>query len=284
MVHLRDLIPNLRFLYQPIPSGNVNRSGIPMTARRITIHENGNPNPGADALAEMRFTHAGGGPDTASYHFAVSSVDGVDTIVQLLPLNEVGWHAGDGYNGPGNRTSIAIEHCQWGDFERTLKLGQSLCAALLTNPEQFAPFTKCTDFYVDLDVALVQHNFWTGKNCPQYIRARGLWGAYKQGVEEAMRPKPLPFTYTGLDYQISAPWGGRLTFRAVHRFMKTRRETPIYKIDRTGLVQDGELPRGHLVEVFYVGKINNIWYYRIGENAYVPELAFTHRVRVFRNV
>ena len=41
-----------------------------------------------------------------SFHFAVDDKE----VVQGLPLDRNGWHAGDG-NGKGNREGIAIEIC-----------------------------------------------------------------------------------------------------------------------------------------------------------------------------
>ena len=35
-----------------------------------------------------------------------------DEVIQGLPLNRNGWHAGDGINGKGNRKGIAIEICK----------------------------------------------------------------------------------------------------------------------------------------------------------------------------
>lgn len=43
-----------------------------------------------------------------SWHFSVDE----NTIVEGLPLNRNGWHAGDGRDGDGNRKGIAIEICR----------------------------------------------------------------------------------------------------------------------------------------------------------------------------
>lgn len=55
-------------------------------------------------------------PETpTSWHFTVDEKE----IYQHLPLNENGWHAGDG--GTGNRKSIGIEICENdGDFEKAV--------------------------------------------------------------------------------------------------------------------------------------------------------------------
>ena len=53
-------------------------------------------------------------------------------IYQHLPLNENGWHAGDG-DGPGNRESIAIEIAvnSDGDYNKAVDNAKKLAAYLM---------------------------------------------------------------------------------------------------------------------------------------------------------
>ncbi|WP_257148005.1 peptidoglycan recognition protein family protein, partial [Bacillus cereus] len=91
-----------------VPAGNDNiRPQNYMSPKYITIHETDNTSVGAGARnhAQYLYNQAVGNTDrAASWHFTVDDKE----IYQHLPLNENGWHAGDG-DGPGNRESIAIE-------------------------------------------------------------------------------------------------------------------------------------------------------------------------------
>jgi hypothetical protein len=145
----------------------------------ITVHEVGNQSPGANEDMHMRFVHNGGGPGNVSFHFVV----GPDKAIQLLPLDEAAWHASDGYYGDGNRDSIAIETIQIGDFNKTLWNLVWLINEIATNPDRFF-HNKPRQW--DLSVQrIVQHNHWApdGKNCPEFIRNRGLWPELMKRVD-----------------------------------------------------------------------------------------------------
>ena len=121
-------IPGVPFRVALIPARNPNRPGYPMRPAWITVHETANTRPGANAEMHRQFVWNGGGSENVSFHFVVDDRE----VVQLLPLTENGWHAGDGPDGPGNRTSIAIETCvnSDGDWDRTLQNLAALLAAI----------------------------------------------------------------------------------------------------------------------------------------------------------
>lgn len=152
-----------------IPASHTHqRTGIAMTPAYSTYHDTGNPNPGTDAESHADWMLDGcrndkGEVTDTSWHFTVD--DG--KAIQHIPLNEVAWHAGDGYNGPGNRTSIAIEECVNSDRDaaKTRKNAAELHAFLI----------KALKLQGGTVNALVQHNRWSGKNCPEVIRNAGLW-------------------------------------------------------------------------------------------------------------
>lgn len=73
-----------------------------MTPEFIVIHNTAN-----DASANNEILYMNRNDNYVSFHFAVDDFE----IVQGLPLNRNGWHAGDGANGIGNRKGIAIEIC-----------------------------------------------------------------------------------------------------------------------------------------------------------------------------
>jgi len=155
-----------------------NRPALPMPdASNVTVHEVGNTAPGADEDMHARFVHNGGGENAVSFHF----VCGPTKIVQLIYLNENAWHASDGYYGAGNRDSIAIETIQVGNFGLTMNHLAWLIAEIFRNPRRFK-FRTDVGIVDDLDPRLVkervkQHNSWAPdhKNCPQFMRERGLW-------------------------------------------------------------------------------------------------------------
>lgn len=155
-----------------IPVGRLNRSGLKLSGPKwITIHDTANTRAGADALAHARYLK---GDEAASipvsWHFTVDD----QQIVQHLPLDEVGWHAGDGLNGTGNRSSIGVEICenQDGNREKAEANAALLVADLLQK--------------LGLNInQLVQHNRWSGKNCPRVLRSRANgWTQFLTAVEK----------------------------------------------------------------------------------------------------
>ncbi|MCV3202462.1 N-acetylmuramoyl-L-alanine amidase, partial [Bacillus velezensis] len=93
-------------------------------------------------------------------------------IYQHLPLNENGWHAGDGNNGTGNRKSIGIEICENsdGDFEKAVANAQGLIKKLMK--EQGISLAN-----------VVPHQRWSGKYCPHKLLDR--WDSFKAGISGA---------------------------------------------------------------------------------------------------
>ena len=100
----------------------------------------------------------------ASWHFSIDEKD----IYQALPLNESGWHSGDGM-GKGNLTTIGIEICDYAMllnpkneplFLQAVDLTAQLCAHLIKTVPTLAKYPDC----------LKQHYDWSGKNCPSWMR------------------------------------------------------------------------------------------------------------------
>lgn len=158
-----------------IPRGRHNRPGYRLTPLYITIHDTANPNAGADAKAHARYLKGDiAASIPASWHFTVDD----SLIAQHLPLDENGWHAGDGKNGAGNRKSIGIEICENRDGIRTEaeKNAAWLTAKLLR------------DLSLDLE-QVKQHHYWSGKNCPRVLRGRaGGWNSFLEAVRRQLQP------------------------------------------------------------------------------------------------
>ncbi|MDD6268110.1 MAG: N-acetylmuramoyl-L-alanine amidase, partial [Clostridium sp.] len=134
----------------------------------ITVHNTAN-----SASAANEITYMAGNDKKISYHFAVDEKE----IIQALPLDRNGWHAGDGATGSGNRRTIAIEICRSTSEDLSLFLQAEknaawLCASLCL---QYGWSTK--DIYT--------HKHWSGKNCPHKTLELG-WDRFLAMVEQYM--------------------------------------------------------------------------------------------------
>jgi len=148
----------------------------------VTIHETGNTGRGADAAAHANL-QSRGNSRSASWHYQVDDKEAVQSYSHAVRC----WHAGDGF-GLGMHT-IAIEICvnADGDYDKAVR-----------NAAQLVRHIRASD--PDVGDELVQHNRWSGKNCPTNLRngSKGLdWGDFVALVEKAPRPivhptKPKP--------------------------------------------------------------------------------------------
>ena len=175
---------------QIISSTNANRPGGNYTKSYITIHETGNKDAGAGAKNHANWLSNGANGEIG-YHYTVDDHE----IYHHIPDNEKAWHAGDGGLGTGNLHSIGIELCvnADGDFEQTKKNAAWLVAKLMK--DNSIPIGN-----------VVQHNHWSGKNCPQTIRETGTWDAFLamcQAEYDGGQPSPAP-TPSGDTYTVQA--------------------------------------------------------------------------------
>ena len=148
-----------------IPKSNKNRPGNYMNPLYITVHNTANTKEGADAASHAAFVKRSS--TAVSWHYTVDE----NVIYQHLPLNENGWHAGDG-RGTGNMKSIGIEICENadGNFEKAVENAQWLIRQLMT--EQGIPLAN-----------VVPHKRWSGKECPRKLLNR--WDSFKAGIATA---------------------------------------------------------------------------------------------------
>lgn len=149
-----------------ISDGRKNRPGRDTNPDAwITIHETANTAAGADAAAHGDYLDSDAGErDLVSWHYTVDD----HAIVQHLPDYETAYHAGDGADGPGNASSIGIELCvnSGGDFAATQANAAALVRLLMA--EHGIPIDH-----------VVQHNHWSGKDCPYNIRhTAGAWEGF----------------------------------------------------------------------------------------------------------
>lgn len=140
----------------------------------ITIHQTGNTGRGANALNHANYMNNGSG---ATWHYTVDS----ERVVQHFNNRVQCWHSGDG-KGKGNTQSIGIELCvnSDGNYNKTIENATKLVRQLMKQHN------------VSIN-NVVQHNKWSGKNCPSQIRAKknGIgWVQFIQMVEGAKPSTP----------------------------------------------------------------------------------------------
>jgi N-acetylmuramoyl-L-alanine amidase len=171
---------DLKIIEDFIPVGSANRPGLQLSGPKwITIHDTANTRAGAGALAHAAYLKGKQAVDLpVSWHFTVDDRQ----IVQHLPLSEMGWHAGDGRNGSGNQSSIGIEICENEDGNR--KIAEENAALLVANLLQ----------KLVLDIKqVVQHNKWSGKNCPRVLRSKpDGWKQFLAAVEQILPTNIFP--------------------------------------------------------------------------------------------
>lgn len=141
-----------------------------MTPTSITVHNTAND---ASAQAEVSYMLSNG--SATSFHVAIDDKE----AVQAIPFFRNAFHAGDGANGPGNRTSISIEICYSKSggtrFDEAEKNAAAYVAGVL---EQYG-------WGID---KVTTHQRWSGKYCPHRTLDRG-WNRFMKMVEEEMKPK-----------------------------------------------------------------------------------------------
>lgn len=148
----------------------------------LTIHETANRSRGANAAAHANLQSRQW--PGASWHWSVDDKEAVQSYGHDFRL----WHAGDG-QGHGNMSSIAIETCvhegnNWAQTKKNL-----IDLAVTIMQAEGIPLSR-----------VVQHNHWSGKNCPTTLRANGNreWGEIIAGIKAKLEggktpaPKPAP--------------------------------------------------------------------------------------------
>ena len=136
----------------PVPAANRKTSKGTNARRYITVHETANTGNGADAAAHARL-QANGNSRKASWHWTVDDHEAVRSYEHTA----ICWHAG---TGEGNAQSIGVEICVNADGNRTKALSNAAELVAAIAREERIPLAN-----------VVQHNRWSGKNCPTGVRA-----------------------------------------------------------------------------------------------------------------
>ena len=157
-----------------IPKNRGNRPGKVNPMQYITIHNTGNSSKGANAKAHSNYLKSDGGVNAqVCWHYTVDDKE----IYQHLPDNENAWHCGDG-KGDGNSKSIGIEICMNSDGDLLKATNNAVELVVYLCKAHNIPISN-----------VVQHNKWSGKNCPQMLRSGNPydWNTFiakvKQGLE-----------------------------------------------------------------------------------------------------
>lgn len=138
----------------------------------ITVHQTGNTRAGADADAHARLQK--NKTSGTAWHYTVDDKESIQSFDHKFQL----WAAGDG-RGKGNTESIHVEICvnSDGDYKKAVENGAQTVANIMKKE--------------GISIANVkQHNFWSGKNCPEQIRAgkNGItWNDFMKMVENRIR-------------------------------------------------------------------------------------------------
>ena len=150
-----------------------------MVPEQVTVHNTDN-----DASAKNEIAYMIRNNKKVSFHYAADDKE----IIQGIPENRNGWHAGDGHNGYGNRKTIGIEICySMSGGERFIKAEQN--AAKLV-----ADILKRYNWGID---KVKRHKDWSGKNCPARTMQMGwqrfldMVSAELKGKEESVPVKDL---------------------------------------------------------------------------------------------
>lgn len=136
----------------------------------LTIHSTANHSVTSTAMQHSRAL-CRGAFSNRSWHFSVDQY----MVVQNLPLNESGWHAG---TTAGNLNSLGIEMCEaenrGQNHFRTWDRAAKLVAVLMKR------------YGINLR-HVVPHYHWTGKNCPTPLLTNGRpgpkWGWFLSRVD-----------------------------------------------------------------------------------------------------
>ena len=138
----------------------------------ITIHQTDNWDRGANAQVHANL-QSRVNPRKASWHWQVDDIQAIQSFTHDFQL----WHCSDG-RGNGNLNSIGMEMClnRDGNYNQTLKNGAKL-ASIIMKKENISLSN------------VVQHNNWSGKNCPSQIRRNKnnlSWYDFKDMIEKEM--------------------------------------------------------------------------------------------------
>lgn len=148
----------------------------------ITVHQTDNWDRGANAQVHANL-QSRVNPRKASWHWQVDDIQAIQSFLHYFQL----WHCSDG-RGNGNLNSIGVELClnRDGNYNKAVENGAELVAYIMKKEN------------IQLS-NVVQHNYWSGKNCPSQIRRgkNGIsWSDFKKLVAKKLNKGLVESTKT----------------------------------------------------------------------------------------
>lgn len=146
----------------------------------ITIHNTPDVKEAAGTNDAEQYARAtfNGNMNGVTVHFYIDETG----CWQIVPLDEIAYHAADGANGPGNSKSIAIEIIMDGSGDSSDKgaedRGAKLAAFLLYK------------YGLGIDRLKTHHDWYSKKYCPAYILPH--WSTFKSKVEKYLAELKKP--------------------------------------------------------------------------------------------
>lgn len=144
-------------------------SGKGNTRRKICIHETDNTSKGSRADNHARL-QANGNSRKASWHWQVDDIEAVQSFDHSYRC----WAAG---STKGNNEAIHIEICvnSDGNYKKAVQNAAKLVAKIMKDEK-----LSMND--------IVQHNDYSGKNCPRVLRSASVvtWFEFKQMVKNEL--------------------------------------------------------------------------------------------------
>jgi hypothetical protein len=189
-VDVTKILPFYKINHIPKDTPCDRRPGDVLNATTLTIHNTGNPK--SKAAGERANLTRSDNLVTASFHIVVDDIEAIECI----PLSERAWHAGDGTKaGGGNMTSLSMEICESGDYEKAEQNAVELAAGIL----------KARGWGVD---HLRRHYDWTKKICPRMMYDANdevnhwkEWDRFKSRVNAILNP-PKPVVSNKVDITV----------------------------------------------------------------------------------
>lgn len=249
-----------------IPSSQTRqRPGTKMTPDRYIQHETGNPNVGADAAMHLRYLQNGapnnsGVAQSLGYHFTVDQ----NEIIQMIPLDEITWHGGDGA-GVCNYKGVSCELCVQDNNKYKVKARENAekLAAAVMQAMGITILERHGDCCVRIGSPAGCHI-----NCPEYMGKENYWPTFVRNVNTYRSGSAISEPPTTYANPIAPPdWDGTdkvingITFWALQRSYKAIEETPVYQYaDVTSSQVRAPLQKGELIEGWYVVESNGeLW-------------------------
>lgn len=141
-------------------------SGKGNTRRKICIHETDNTKDTSNADAHSRLQYNGNSRQ-ASWHWQVDDKEAVQSFEHSYKC----WAAG---SSKGNNEAIHVEICvnSDGNYLKAVENAASLVAKIMKDEK-----LTIND--------VVQHNYYSGKNCPRIMRSESIisWSEFKEMIE-----------------------------------------------------------------------------------------------------